>query len=83
MARCNIEGLTFNRKLRANAINFKINYGKTTTFQIKFENYDKSFKNINAITSELADMNASLKQLEEEFAKADFGSDEWKELAKI
>lgn len=55
---------------------------KTTTFQIKFENYDKSFKNINAITSELADMNASLKQLEEEFAKADFGSDEWKELAK-
>lgn len=52
-----------------------------TTFSIKFEGYDKTFKNIDAITKELVDMNEELQDLEKQLNSADFGSEEWKELA--
>lgn len=54
---------------------------KTTSFEIKFEGYDKTFKNIDAITSELADMNAELKELEKQFNETDPDTEKWKELA--
>lgn len=57
---------------------------KTTSFEIKFEGYEKTFKNIDAITSELADMNQELKELEKQFNETDPDEniEKWKELAE-
>jgi len=53
-----------------------------TTFSIKFDGYEKTFKNINELVGGLADMKQELADLEKEFANAEFGSAEWDNLNK-
>lgn len=52
-----------------------------TTFSIKFEGYDKTFKNINAIVGELSDMKEELLQLEKALAE-ESDTTKWDELNK-
>jgi len=54
---------------------------KTTSFSIKFEGYDKTFKNINAIVGELSDMKEELLQLEKALAE-ESDTTKWDELNK-
>lgn len=53
-----------------------------TTFSIKFEGYEKTFNSINDVVEGLSDMKKELQQLEEEFASAEFGSENWDQLNK-
>jgi hypothetical protein len=53
-----------------------------TTFSIKFDGYEKTFKNINELVGGLADMKQELSDLEEQFSSAEFGSQEWDDLNK-
>lgn len=55
---------------------------KTSTIQVKFEGYDKTFSNINAIAEELTNLTDDVIKVEEQLAKADFGSDQWNELSQ-